>query len=1000
MKSASQLVVFTFLFAAAHIPADDSITYSRQIKPIFAKHCYECHGSKERESGLRMDTIASILKGGARGPAAIDGKSDESILIRTIDGSDDDLKMPPEGPLLTAAEIKMISAWIANGMKGPAEELVVEDDPRLDHWSWQPVHRPRLPAVSNTEWCRTAIDRFILARLEKAKIKPSPPADRLTLIRRLSFDLLGLPPTIQQVDQFLADDRPGAYERLVERLLASPHFGERWGRHWLDLARYGDSNGFTIDSARSIWMYRDWVIKSLNANMPFDQFVIEQIAGDMLSSPTQDQLVATGFHRNTLRNEEGGTDQEQFRVEAVVDRVNTSGSVFLGLTIGCAQCHDHKYDPISQREYYQIFALLNNASEPQLDLPTDAQKARRTELAAQLKQATTALSDFDVKAYPEWISHIAAGKIATWRTLEPTEFESSASATITKLDDKSLLVAGGDRSKQDVYTVVVDAPLKGVTAVRLEVLTHDQLPSKGPGLAANGNFVLSGFELVSGDTNVEWSGASVDFAQDAFKIAGTIDGNPKTGWGIYGGTSKNHTAIFETKRPVETDGNVVFTLRHDAYSPTYKVGRFRLSATTSPQASLSGVSDDILTAAQTPAEKRTKKQRDLLLSTYQASSSQRKELQNSVDAIKRSQAALKKQIPTTLVMRESSPRTTHVHIRGNFLSKGAQVSPGVPSVLPGLSTDIEKPDRLHLAQWFVDRQNPLTARVTVNRFWQRFFGVGLVETENDFGIQGTPPTHPELLDWLADEFVRRDWDVKALHRLIVNSSVYQMSSHVRRDLVVVDPKNKLIARQRRLRLEAEVVRDAALAATGTLSNRIGGPSVYPPQPKGIDLFTQAKKNWRDSQGSSRFRRGMYTFFWRSNPHPFLMVFDAPDGNSACTRRVSSNTPLQALTLANDTTFVELSQSLATRVLTDIPADINRRVDYAFRRCFGRVPANFERDVLLEFLAEQQNEYSAKPDDAKAFATPIRPEHVSQSDAAAWTAVARLLLNLDEFITRE
>ncbi len=1013
---------------ASKTVAAETVDYVRQIKPILQKHCYKCHGPRERESGLRVDTAAALLQGGVRGPAMKTGKANDSLIIQAINGTIKDLRMPPDGPSPSAAEVALLTAWIDQGAKAPDEKVLTADDPRRQHWSWQPIRRPNLPSVNAAGWCRTPIDRFILARLEKSTISPSPIAGRTTLIRRLSLDLLGLPPSVADVDRFLADKASGAYERLVDRLLASPNYGERWGRHWLDAARYGDSNGFTIDSARSIWPYRDWVINALNANMPFDQFAIEQIAGDMLPDATQAQIVATGFHRNTLRNEEGGTDQEQFRVEAVVDRVNTTGSVFLGLTVGCAQCHDHKYDPISQREYYQLYAFLNNAAEPSLELSTPDQKQQAVEIAKQVSAAAKRLKDFDAKAQVEWERNLsaAAGKSSvTWTVLDPAEFVSSAKSQITELEDHSLLVSGGDTS-QDTFTVVTNVASSGITAVRLETLTHASLPSRGPGLAANGNFVLGEFQLTvqaskapaankpADPVDVTWQSATADFSQDAFNVSGTIDGKPKTGWGIYGGTSRDHAAIYAAKQPIKAaaGSRLVFKFVHNAYNASYKIGHFRLSVTASPAGGLT-IPEPVRTALQTPLKNRTKAQLATLANAYLAATTDRKPLQAEVDKLKKEQASHRKTVTSTLIMRESSPRETHIHIRGDFLRKAQRVYPDVPEILPPL-TDAKlsaeaikpkdaatrQPNRLDLARWLVGDSNPLTARVTVNRIWQRYFGVGLVETENDFGLQGTLPSHPELLDWLASEFVRLNWDVKALQRLIVTSTVYRLSSYERPELAEIDANNKLLARQRRLRLEAESVRDVALCSSGLLTGTIGGPSVYPPQPKGIDSFTQTKKNWRDSTGADRYRRGMYTFFWRSNPHPFLMTFDAPDGNAACTRRARSNTPLQALTLANDITFVELAQGLAVRVLTEIPDDTNARIDFAVQCCLGRRPNEVEHEVLLTFLDEQQQAYAASPKDAAAFAPSKLPKDVTPTDAAAWTAVGRLLMNLDEFITRE
>ena len=588
--------------------------------------------------------------------------------------------------------------------------------------------------------------------------------------------------------------------------------------------------------------------------------------------------------------------------------------------------------------------------------------------------------------------------------LEPAEFTSSAGATIERLDDNSLLVGPGGEGA-DVYTVVAPLPIANVRAVRLQALADDSLPKRGPGRAANGNFVLGEFKLalVAGG-DVALAKASADHEQSDFRVAGLIDGKEKTGWaigGASGGSNVDRTAVLETAQPIAAavGAQLRITLEHKAYNPTYKIGRFRLAVTDSPSATTK-LSEKVQTALATSADKRTKEQQAAITEAYRKHETGRAPLAKVVADAKRRQADFKKSVPTTLVMQElTTPRQTHVHIRGDFLNKGQQVEPGVLGVLPPLSDGVEQPNRLDLARWLVDPQHPLTARVTVNRHWQRFFGAGLVETENDFGTQGSPPTHPQLLDYLASELVRLDWDVKRLHRLIVTSAVYRQSSASRSDLAEIDPRNQLLARQNRLRLEAEGVRDVALATSGLLTNTIGGPSVFPPQPKGLDLFTQTRKNWKDSQGAPRYRRGMYTFFWRSNPHPFLATFDAPDGNAACTRRARSNTPLQALTLANDVMFIELAKALSGRVLSTASGDA-QRVNRAFRLALSRRPSQREHEILTRFVDIQRRQFAITPEEAAQFAPSSLPAETDQPTAAAYTALARVLMNLDEFITRE
>jgi cytochrome c553 len=805
---------FGSLLFASVAAAAEGPDFVRDVQPILVKHCVSCHGPTKKSSGLRVDTAAAVVKGGNRGAAVVPGKADASVLIHAVTGTRDTAVMPPKGPPLTEQQIAVLKAWIAGGAKGPGDSGGADHKTRSDHWSFQPIARPAVPAVKNAGWVRNPIDAFILARLEKDGLTPSPAADRATLIRRLSLDLLGLPPSPAEVDDFLRDTRPDAYERLIDRLLASPHYGERWGRHWLDAARYADSNGYTIDSARSIWKYRDWVIAALNRDMPFSRFTIEQLAGDLLPAATVDQKIATGFHRNTMINEEGGTDREQFRVESVVDRVNTTGTVWLGLTVGCAQCHDHKYDPVSQRDYYRLFAFFNSADEPRLELATADDLKRRDELIRPVHEEFLRLR---------------------------TEWERNL-------------------------------------------------------------------------------------------------------------TSENRARL--------------------------------------PQI--------VQEALDIPEAKRTPEQKDAVGNAYRST-----EVGEAVE--KDRDAKLKKiekdrRITTTLVMQErKAPRTTNVMIRGDFLRKGVAVAPGVPEVLP---QPARSANRLDLAQWLVDAGNPLTPRVTVNRIWQQYFGVGLVETENDFGLQGTPPSHPELLDWLSLELIARKWSLKEFHRLIANSATYRQASRHRSDLAEADPRNRLLGRQNRVRVEAEVVRDAALAVSGLLSRTVGGPPVFPPQPAGVDAFTQARKNWLASVGPDRFRRALYTHFWRSAPFPALTVFDAPEGNATCTRRNRSNTPLQALTLANDAAFVELAQGLGARIIKEGGADDAARARYAFRLCLSREATADEAKRLEELAGAMRTDFAKDASGATAVAGTMMPRGGDVALHAAWTTAARALMNLDEFITRE
>jgi hypothetical protein len=969
------------------------VDYAKHIQPLLVKHCLKCHGEKQVQSGLRLDSLTAIRKGGDRGAAVVAGKGATSILVKALLGEGGITRMPAEAPPLSHEDIALLKRWIDEGASGPSEKDTAQ---RQSHWAFAPVTRPPVPVQRDTDRLDNPIDAFVCQRLEIEHLAPSPEADRSTLIRRLSFDLRGLPPTLEEVEELRRDSRPGAYERLVDRMLASPAYGERWGRHWLDQARYADSNGFTIDSPRAIWKYRDWVIGAINDDLPFDRFTIEQLAGDLLPQHTPEQLVATGFHRNTLVNEEGGVDKEQFRVESVIDRVNTTGTVFIGLTVGCAQCHQHKYDPISQRDYYNLFAIFNNCDEPTFQVASPAQAAQLTALAREIAAAEKPLFDHDRalrRKQAAWERSIAAGPPVKWTTASFAAARTEKGTQLNPVGDGSLIVDFSVPAN-DTYHLEFDVPSGEVDAIRLEALTHPSLPQSGPGRSdATGNFVLSEFEVnvrrlkeqhagtANGWQPVSLARAIADHSQDGYPAAHVIDGNRSTGWAVGTKIGNSHTGrelIVIPQKPIRVAGGarVEVVLRHEHFEPNYLIGRLRLST-------VSGFGDvavpnSVRALAATPTKLRTKQQLAELAAAFLETDTSRAPLAARVSMLKSRKAALDRLAPTTLVLAErKTPRESHVLIRGDFLRLGAVVTGGVPEFLPPIKALGERPTRLDLTRWLFDPANPLTARVIVNRTWQHFFGSGLVDTENDFGTQGARPTHPELLDWLAGELVRRGWSMKSLHRLIVTSATYRQSSQFRDDLLRHDPANRWLARQSRIRLEAESVRDAALAASGLLCRRLGGPSVYPPQPEGLFVVTQQKKAWPESRGTDRYRRGMYTYFWRSSPYPMLPTFDAPEGNTTCTRRNRSNTPLQALTLANDRVFVEIAHALAARVVREAGRDQHAQVHVAFEVCLSREPSDAEATRLTEFLAAQNG-----------------------SDATKWNAAARVLLNLDEFITRE
>jgi hypothetical protein len=1008
------------------------VDFARDIRPIFEASCVSCHGPAKQKGGLRLDRKDDLFAGGDSGAAFEPGKSAEGLLIEKVAGVEGVEIMPPDGqgaPLLKG-QIGLLRAWIDQGARWPDGLSLTARGSNQDHWAFRPPSRPPVPALSeHSGRVRGPIDAFILSRLEDAGLAPNPEADRSTLIRRLSLDLTGLPPLPEDVDAFLLDNASDAYERLVDRLLASPRFGERWGRHWLDLARYADSDGYEKDSPRPFaYRYRDWVIDAINRDLPFDRFTIEQLAGDLLPGASLDQRIATGFHRNTLTNREGGTDAEEFRVAAVVDRVNTTGTTWLGLTVGCAQCHTHKYDPITQREYYGLFAFFNNADERDVDapLPGEAESfaGRKSAYDADHAPYLAAIASYERDELPAaraaWERRAAdsLGTMHRWTPLAVGKATSAGKATLTPQGDGSVL-ATGESPPTDTYTleVAVEEPMGKVTGFRVEALDDPSLPSKGPGRTDHGNFVLTEFRVAVGKAGrddalakkVALQHASADFSQDKFPAADAIDGKPKTGWAVAGKLGMRHAAVFEVKEPFDlADGHeLVFTLDQQ-YGQRHTLGRVRVSLTTAePPIVPDDVPDDVLATLAIAADDRTDDQAHRLAEYHRAIDPGLARLRRAADEhAKKAPAAPASKAPT-LTEREEDRRATHVLTRGDFLRPGASVSAGTLGVLHPPKAegeaDGELATRLDLAKWLVDPANPLTARVQMNRVWRHLLGRPLVASMDDFGTRGERPTHPELLDWLATEFVARGWGLKAMIKEIALSATYRQSSTVTPAQLERDPGNVLLSRQTRQRLEAEVLRDASLAAAGLLTDRIGGPSVRPPQPEGTAELTYAgSAKWVESTGADRYRRGMYTWFQRTSPYPMLMTFDAPDGNVCVVRRERSNTPLQALTLLNDGTFVECAQALAKRILDgpDGRGCNDCRVGAAYRICLARGPSSGEALLIDQLYQGLLAEARAHPEAAAKLVGPRPPAKADPADAAAWVALARTLLNLDEFVTRE
>jgi mono/diheme cytochrome c family protein len=1027
------------LFAAAlaaraqqqQSPPLPQVEFTRDIQPIFQKYCVECHGPKTAKARLRLHDPAFIAKGSTSGPVVTPGKSGDSLIIARVLGLTGEETMPLDADPLPDAAVALLRAWIDQGAAMPPGNTAaaIADE----HWAYLPPVRREPPAVTQAGWPRNTIDRFVLARLEREQIKPSAEASKPALLRRLTLDLTGLPPTPQELDAFVADASAGAYERVVDRLLASPHYGERWARPWLDLARYADTNGHEKDNRRSIWKYRDWVIDALNRDMPFDQFTIEQIAGDMLPDATTSQRIASGFHRNAMTNEEGGVDPDESMYEVLVDRVNTTATVWLGSTLACAQCHNHKYDPFTQKDYFRFLAFFANPAyetrvagdgtrylEAQLDLATPAQETARKEIEAEiarleavLKTPTPALEE----AQQRWEQSIRAAE-ATWSPLPIAAATATNGVVLTPQADGSML-ASGDNPPLTTYTVTVETQTTGITGIRLEALPDPSLPKGGPGRDAYGHFRITGIradaasiDQTSGATNVRsvrFSALKVDDAASSFKAEEVLGVEPTprrggVGWSINAMREAARVprhAVLRAETPIGFAGGTRFTIRIEHLDGTIGqgVGRFRLSATTAADP-LAGadVPARLRPILATAAAARSKAEADELAASFRSTALDLKPTRDALTATRDRLTALK--IPSTLVMKEkpSFERPSYeLRERGSFMARGPRMFAGTPAALHAMRSDLPA-NRLGLARWLVDERNPLAARVVVNRLWEQIFGRGLVETSEDFGAQGTPPSHPELLDWLATELVARKWSQKAIVRAIVTSATYRQSSAVSTQLAERDPYNRLLARGARFRLDAEAVRDLGLAVSGLLNETIGGPSVFPLQPPGIWNMPYNSDKWTTSEGSDRYRRSWYTFWRRTAPYPTFMTFDATSRELCTVRRVRTNTPLQALTLLNDPASFAAARALAGRIVSG-GATIRARAAYAIKRVLSREakPQEIDRMAAL-FDAERTHYATARGAAVKVIGDEV-PSGADLPDRAAWTIVANVLLNLDEAVTK-
>lgn len=996
----------TLLFAGT------KVDFNRDVRPILADNCFNCHGpdEKTRKAKLRLDTREGAL------PSLNLKVPTESELIKRILTDDATDHMPPAstGKKVTPAQVEILKQWIADGAEYQG------------HWAFTAPKKSTLPA-GQLPWGNNAIDYFIAKKLAAEKLTPSSTADRLTLIRRVTLDLTGLPPTLAEIDSFINDKSPDAYQKVVTRLLSSVRYAERMTLDWLDAARYADTNGYHIDNGRDMTRWREWVIEAFQKNKRYDEFTIEQLAGDLIPNATLEQKVASGFNRNHMINFEGGAIPEEYRTAYIVDRVNTTSTVWLGLTIACSQCHDHKYDPLSQQEFYQLYAYFNNVPEngldgnrgnamPMIKLPSTKLEAAisnwKKEVIALEKQLAEPNVDL-TKAQQVWEQNPGVVK-TTWKPLVIDKAKSKNGTTLVTKEGQQ--IANGTNPAQEVYTLTFK-PAINTTALRLEIYPDEANPTKGLGRSSNGNFVMTGFKVSLGDgkgsTPIKLKSASADYSQvdGNFDVKNLLQANGR-GWAIHPEVNKPHHAVLELDSAIAAGKDVTVQLQFNSTFGNHQFSRFALFSTdsTTPHEH-NPLPAEIQTILKTDVNAR-KNTDQLKLEQYyrtQVSPITRQWL-DRIGELKKLIAAEEGTTQTAMVMEEmAKPRDTFILERGAYDKKGAKVVPGTPAILPPMPKDTPN-NRLGLAKWMVSAEHPLTARVTVNRYWQMFFGTGLVKTTEDFGTQGDFPSHPELLDWLAVEFRESGWDLQHLIKLIVNSATYQQSSSVTMELFARDPENRLLARGPRFRLQAEFIRDQALAVSGLLNGEVGGKSVSPYQPAGLweELMSRADgANWtaqsyRQSKGNDLYRRTMYTFWKRTCPPPSLATLDAPDRETCVVRRSRTNTPLQALVLMNDPTYVEAARKFAERIILEGGANTDDRLKFAFRTVTGRPIQERELTILSKTFDKQLERFTKDTDGAKKLLTvgeSPRSEKIPPAELAAWTMLANTLLNLDEVLTR-
>jgi mono/diheme cytochrome c family protein len=967
LKASLTLLALASAFAPFVLSAAEPVRFGRDVLPILSANCFACHGpdEKNRQAGLRLDVEAAAKAKRRSGFAIAPGEPDKSVILKRMTSNDPDVVMPPPSAhkQVSPAQIEIIRRWIAEGASWGR------------HWAFEPVTRPVISTQQNP------IDALVSAALAKKNLTLRPQAAPHTLVRRLWLDLIGLPPTPEIADQFAANAAAAAYEKMVDELLAKPQFGEHWARLWLDLARYADTKGYEKDLGRTMWPYRDWVVNALNADMPLDQFTKEQLAGDLLPQPTPQQLIATAFHRNTLTNDEGGTDNEEFRVAAVKDRVDTTVQVWMGLTMGCAKCHTHKYDPISHNEYYSFYALFNQTEDadlytdaPTMELLSPKEEAERKSLQANLEKLSTELTALEAAMETANTDEDRS----KWQSATIAEAISKDGAMLAAQPD-GVIAVSGKAPPEDSYVVTLTLAAGTHTALRLEALTEKTAAGE-PAVGRSGWFGLSELtaELLdaAGARSLRLTGARADFAEAKDSAAAALDGSEKTGWSVKSQPQERHEALFNFAEPLQLRAATKLRVTlSQQFGESKTLRRFRLMT--------SGADPASLQPRKPSAELR--KRRDELAAAFKA----QKEFNDNIV-----------RLPLMRELAADKQRATKIHLRGNFLEPGEAVMPGVPAAFGNWPEGAPR-NRLGVAAWLVSRDNPLTPRVSANRVWARLFGVGIVETEEDFGAQGSAPANPELLDWLAAEYRDQGWSLKKLLKTIVLSETYKQASEITPALREADPRNLGHSRGARFRLGAEAVRDQSLAVAGLLSSKMGGPPVMPPQPAGLWRTTYNAKTWVDAEGEDRFRRGLYTYLKRTTPYPSLTTFDGGSGEVCQIRRIRTNTPLQALVTLNDPVYLEAAAGLARRMVTDAGTP-NARAARGLRLALIRPLRAGETAPLLALQKDAERSFAAAPAKTDALLKSARatvPAGASKAAFAAWIVTANAILNLDEVLSR-